>query len=726
MIMKKAELLSPAGNMASLHAAVYAGCDAVYLGGYMFGARSFAGNFSNEELMEAIRFAHIHGVKVYVTVNTLIYENEVEMFLEYIDFLHRNNVDAIIMQDVGMMDLVRRVYPNLEIHASTQMHVHNMESAKFVESLGLKRAVLARETSLNDIKQIKEKTNIELEIFIHGALCISYSGQCLMSKMIGGRSGNRGACAGSCRLPYEIITEKGQTKKQNKYDYVLSMKDLNSLEYIEELLKIGIDSLKIEGRMKRPEYVYLVTSIYRKALDSFYKDGKVNIDKEDIKQLQKIYHRDFTKGFLFGEDSSNITNDYRPNHLGVELGKVVGYARHLVQIKLCEKVSIHDGIRIFDDREDIGLTLNDFYKKGKLVKSADIGDIIEVELKRKPVLYSKVVKTTDSQQLDAIHQQWLEPYRYITLDGILYCNTNEPLRLEVTDGKNKVTISLPDIVPEAKTQETTEEEIKKQMNRLKDTCYRWNSLIIKCEGHPFLLKSKLNELRRQMVSMLTEQRCYQTNYKKASYQVKLPRLNRTHFHTCYIESIEEYQKVEKQPFDRIYINNQEAYEQIKEDSRVVLRLERALTTYPKQAPVMVSELGGVSLYKDYVTDTSLNVVNSYALAFLYRHGANRVTLSYELEEEQIKEMLEAFKKRYGMDANVEVVIEGYPEILISKVDLKKKYHLPTSTFYLKDRKKKFYFVKRLNGLTHIYHSDQIHLNQQRLKKIGVTNFCIHK
>ena len=185
--MKKIELLAPAGNMESLIAAIKAGCDAVYLGGYMFGARSFAGNFSNEEIIEAVNYAHLYGVKVYVTVNTLIYEDEVDTLLNYVDFLHKNNVDAVIIQDIGMMDLVKQTYPNLEIHASTQMHIHNLEGVKLIEELGLSRVVLARETNIDEIKNIRKNTNLALEVFIHGALCISYSGQCLMRSLIGRR-----------------------------------------------------------------------------------------------------------------------------------------------------------------------------------------------------------------------------------------------------------------------------------------------------------------------------------------------------------------------------------------------------------------------------------------------------------------------------------------------------------------------------------------------------------
>src|SRR5574344_730812 len=254
--MYKPELLAPAGSMESFKAAIEAGADAIYIGGKMFGARSFAPNFSNDEIKEAVYYAHLYGVKVYVTVNTLIYDNEVDALLDYVKYLHRVGVDAVIMQDIGMIDLVRKTLPYLDIHASTQAHIHNLDGTLLMEKLGLKRTVLARETSIDKIKYIKENSNIEIEIFVHGALCISYSGQCLMSSLIGGRSGNRGQCAGSCRLKYDVIDELGN--KLNKDDYPLSTKDLNTLSYVGELIEAGVASLKIEGRMKSSEYVYTV------------------------------------------------------------------------------------------------------------------------------------------------------------------------------------------------------------------------------------------------------------------------------------------------------------------------------------------------------------------------------------------------------------------------------------------------------------------------------------
>ena len=319
--MKKVELLAPAGNMEALVAAIQAGCDAVYIGGPSFGARAFSKNFTKDEIIKAINYAHLYGVKVYITVNTLIYENEVNDFLEYIEFIHKNNVDAVLIQDLGMFDLVRKTFPDLELHASTQMHIHNLDGVKIMERLGMKRVVLARETSIDDIKNIIDNCKCEIEVFVHGALCISYSGQCLMSSLIGGRSGNRGTCAGSCRLKYDVIDSDG--KKLNKNNYPLSTKDLNSLEYIGKLIDIGVSSLKIEGRMKSKEYVYKVVKMYRMAIDNYYKNGKVIINDNDLLELKKIFNRNYTKGFLNNTLNNDLINDYRPNHMGVKVGKII-------------------------------------------------------------------------------------------------------------------------------------------------------------------------------------------------------------------------------------------------------------------------------------------------------------------------------------------------------------------------------------------------------------------
>lgn len=296
------ELLAPAGNMECLRAAVAAGADAVYLGGQRFGARAFAGNFSDDELIEALRFAHTWDKKIYLTVNTLAKQKELERLADWLAPFYEAGLDGVIVQDMGVLDTVRKNFPGMELHASTQMTVTESRSALFLKSLGVCRVVPARELSLEEIRILKEQTGMALEVFIHGALCYCYSGQCLFSSYLGGRSGNRGRCAQPCRQPYTILEEKGggyqdASKRMKQPAYPLSLKDLCVLPFLQELMDAKIDSFKIEGRMKRPEYVAGVTAVYRKYMD-LYRNGVRNfqIDPEDMELLSKLYVRSETGG----------------------------------------------------------------------------------------------------------------------------------------------------------------------------------------------------------------------------------------------------------------------------------------------------------------------------------------------------------------------------------------------------------------------------------------------
>ncbi len=288
---KLPELLSPAGDMEALAAAILGGADAIYVGGKRFGARAYAKNFDTEELKLAVRLCHVHGVRLYVTLNTLVFDKEIDDALEYAKLLYEIGVDALIVADIGVAALIRERVPNLELHASTQMGVHNTEGVNFAKKLGITRVVLARECSYRDIKNITAESDAECEVFLHGALCVCHSGQCLFSSIVGGRSGNRGECAQPCRLPY------------NKGKYILSLKDLSLANHVKELIDSGVSSLKIEGRMKSPEYVYEVTRIYRKLLDE-----NRNSDIEENKRLASVFSRGgFTDGYFTEKLFSEMT-----------------------------------------------------------------------------------------------------------------------------------------------------------------------------------------------------------------------------------------------------------------------------------------------------------------------------------------------------------------------------------------------------------------------------------
>lgn len=693
--MKKVELLAPVGSWEALVAAINAGCDAVYLSGYMFGARQFAPNFSDEELVEAIKTCHIYGVKIYITVNTLIKESETETFLNYIEFLHKNNVDAVIMQDLGMIDLVRKTYPKLEIHASTQLHIHNLEGVKFCKDLGLKRVVLARETNLELINEIKRKNDIELEVFVHGALCVSYSGQCLMSSLIGGRSGNRGACAGTCRLPYKLTTQDG--KKINKEDYVLSMKDLCTLDHIKELIESGIDSFKIEGRMKRPEYVYLVVSLYRKAIDAYYETGNAVIDKTGLKELKKVFNRKFTSGFLFNEENNNITNSYRPNHLGIQIGTVINSNNKNINIKLSDELNIGDGIRIVDS--DVGCTVTNMFMNQKRVIVAKNGDVITIPLNSNVNKNSIVVKTTDIKQIKLLKAKIETIEKKIHITGKINLLVNKKMSLEFSDGINKILVSGV-IVEEAKNAPLENDKIEKQIKKLGDTPFVLDSLEIIKDKNIYVNNKDLNEVRRLGVQELLNLRNYKTEYLKDKYKIEIPDFNKEKQINVLLENSKFYSQIKDCNINYIYSDDINLIRS-NDDERLVLKLPRVILKQKNyDYPLMIGEIGSFNIPNKFVGDFSLNVFNSYTVAFLHSIGLNRITLSYELTKKEIKDIIDCYKKRYSKNPNLEVIIYGREEMMISKFNLNKLYQ--ENSLYLVDRFNNNYPIIEKNNLMYIY------------------------
>lgn len=698
--MKKPELLAPAGNMESLKAAVQAGCDAVYLGGYLFGARSFAENFSNEEIKEAVIYAHLYGVKVYITVNTLIYEDEVETFMNYIDELYHINIDAVIIQDLGMLDLVRQTYPLLEVHASTQMHLHNVEGVKFVESLGVKRAVLAREVDIDLIKKIKEKTNIELEIFVHGALCISYSGQCLMSSLIGGRSGNRGSCAGSCRQKYDLLTsENGKLLKVNQDEYLLSTKDLNTLEYIGKLIDIGVDSFKIEGRMKRPEYVYFVVKLYRKAIDEYCQKKKIDICKEDFVELKKIFNREFTRGFLFHEDENNYMNQKRPNHIGIKIGTVLKYENKVATIKLNSPIQNGDGIRIIG-KNDSGITITKIWKDGKQEKRVQQG-VIEIPYPKEVLKGDIVLKTTDKKQLDGIKEEIKKEKRKVLISLSLKLKKNQNPVLILDDGKNQVLVTSDYVVEAAKKVETCKERIQKQILKFGDSIYQVENCFMDIDDSIFMSIQELNELRRKAIIALNQKRCYNYPYQKGKYQREVSNFPVEKRKTVLITNQKQYNAVLMEDWDVIYVENRDLFETLKKDTRIVRKAPRVFHHISENLDLaLVGELGTFFFYPQVFTDWSLNVVNSYSVALLFSYHAKKVTLSYELNERQIKLLIEAYKKRYHAHPNLELIVYGNEEVMVSKFHLLRYFDCKNG--YLKDRFSNLYPVYEEENFMRIY------------------------
>ena len=704
--MKRIELLAPAGNMDNLVAAVEAGCDAVYLGGKSFGARAFSKNFSDEEIIKAINYCHLYGVKVYVTVNTIIYENEVDSFVEYIDFLHKNNVDAVLIQDLGMLDLIRKTYPNLEIHSSTQMHIHNLDGVQFMEKLGVRRVVLARETSIDEIKKIKSNSNVELEVFVHGALCISYSGECLMSSLIGGRSGNRGECAGSCRLRYDVVDSNN--KRLNRGDYPLSTKDLNTLEYVGDLIDSGVSSLKIEGRMKSKEYVYMVVSLYRHAIDSYYERGKVEVNKSDLMKLKKIFNRKYTKGFIMNTKNNDLINDYRPNHQGVEIGEVISYSNNIAKIKLFDTLTIGSGLRVVGN-PDVGISVNDFYIKNKLVKEAHKGEIISIKVKDIVKVGSTVLITLDSglnKEIDSIIDSNLRKVSIVaTLSGII----GNKLKLEASDGNNNV-ILYGNIVEKSKNNPTTKEEIKEKLYKLGGSVYKYSKLTISIDDDIFIPLKEINELRRKMIEELNNRRMYKIEYIKNKYSINVPNFNRERLITCLVN-------------DKTYANLNKKYDFVYSESKIentILKIPRVVNEYKyTNDMLLVGEIGAFNKLKNICTDFSFNVVNSYTVAFLHSIGAYRITLSYELNDNQIMELIDSYVKRYNSHPNLELIVYGYPEVMISKFNMEEYYN--SKNISLIDRFNNKFKIRVKDNYTYIYYYNCIDKYDEKYYEMGINS-----
>ena len=490
--IKKIELLSPVGDERGLKAAVNSGANGVYFGAKSFNAREYAAeNFDDKAIENAIKFAKLRNVKVYITVNTLVYNDEIDKAILLIKNIYNMGADAIIVQDLGIIDIVRNNL-NIPMHASTQMSCNNTYSVKLLEKLGIERVVLARETSIENIKEIRKNTNIELETFIHGALCVSFSGQCAYSYLHGGRSANRGACAQACRMEYS----------GGKTDYPLSAKDLMTIDIIPNLIEAGINSFKIEGRAKRSEYVAITTSIYRKAID-FALQNK-NIETEKYKEsLIKIFNRGgFSKGYFY--NSKDIFENYKPNHNGEFIGKITDYKKNKIYIKTDKELNVYDGLS-FGESGKIGMQISDLYKdnirvhKGKgnlsfsaVLKNINVGD--------------KVYRTTDKYQMDEANiiiesdnfKHLLNLNCIIDYDKKIKfkinSNYNEKLNLEYISDY---------LVEEAKNSETKESDIIKALSKTGGTIFKFENIniIINFEK-PFIPVKVLNEARRSIINSL--------------------------------------------------------------------------------------------------------------------------------------------------------------------------------------------------------------------------------
>ena len=502
------ELLSPVGDFECLKAAVQNGADAVYFGANLFNARAFATNFDNDNLKQVINYAKLRGVKTHLTLNTLIKQDEFQDAFNLAKRAYEYGIDAIIIQDLGLADILITNFPDLEIHGSTQMTIHNLEGVKKLEKLGFKRAVLSRELSLNEIEYICKNSNIEIEVFAHGALCISYSGQCLMSSLIGGRSGNRGKCAQPCRLPYELLDEN---EKIIDKGYLLSTRDLCGLETLPQLIKSGVSSLKIEGRMKTPEYVATVTRIYRKYIDlaKKYISSEISeyiIEEKDKQDLMQVYNRGgFSNGHLSNKTNKKLVYPEKQNNMGLPLGKIIKYntKKGLVTAKLENTLSIGDGISF--ENENTKYTISELLEKDKNIKQAQINQIVTFgRMKGNINVGDKIYKISNKELSILALESYSKEYRKNLIDCKIDIHENQKISLTLYSMSFDVKIDfIYDYIPElAQNAPITEEKIINQFNKTLDTCFQFDKFEINLDNNLFIPVSIINDIRREALSKL--------------------------------------------------------------------------------------------------------------------------------------------------------------------------------------------------------------------------------
>lgn len=704
------ELLVPVGNFENLEVAIHSGADAVYLGGKKFGARAFAGNFDDDEMVKAIKLCHLYGVKIYVTVNTMIYESEIRGVLDYLKFLHQSGVDAVIIQDIGLIAAARKMLPNLEIHASTQMHNISESSLKILEDFGVKRVVFARELSLREINKIN--TTMEKEIFIHGALCISYSGECLFSSMLMDRSGNRGSCAQICRLPFKLYEEDTEIKTDG--EYLLSTKELCTAPYFLDILKSDIISLKIEGRMKSAEYVGAVTKLYRELIDSYYQFGDIRINPETLADLQVIFNREYTKGFLNNELGKDLMNIKRPNHLGRHLGNITKITDKYIFIKLEDDICQGDGIRFLENNE--GFFVNYLYdEKLNLISRAKKGSIVAVLNKVDVHEVSNVNKTSSV----LLTEKYAHPIkRRIPVKMKFIAKLNEPLILTISDGVNEVTKKYGN-ADMAKNAPMDKDRVESQLAKLGNTPFILDKAEITIDDNLFINIKDINEIRRLCVDELQSIRenvhkeVVINNYNAAEVMnenfgsVTISVLCRTE---------EQIEASLENNVKRIYVPDKDLFLKYQNYDNVIYRTPRASSILEVDYPVLATELGSIYNNRNCIVDYFLNIANHESFNYLSKY-ARLLTLSVELKDDDLEVLMNHIQEK----EKVELVIYAPVELMITKYCPLNKLVNKTPVCNVCRNNKKYYLVDRNNKKYRILEDFDTHLthilNYQYINRI---------
>jgi len=680
--MKKIELLAPAGSMESVYAAVQMGADAVYIGGSKFSARAYAFNFDEENITKAVEYCHIYGVRVYVTLNTLVKDNELKEIMEYVGFLYNACVDALIIQDAGLIYLIRNNFPMFELHASTQMTIHNGEAALFLKKMGFARIVLSRELSFKEINYISNALKVETEVFIHGALCICYSGQCLMSSIIGGRSGNRGRCAQPCRLPYTLIDTN--TKKEHKA-YLLSPKDICTIDNLKDMVASGTSSLKIEGRMKKPEYVAGTVEIYRRALDNVYNDKIEKLDK-DTKVLTQLFNREgFSKAYLYGNTGKDMMAYKVPKNSGLP----IGISNNDLSVTLLENIALKDGVMFNDD----GFTILKIIKDGMEVQNAVMGDRVllkPAKFKAGDFLY----KISDVQLMEELSRSYSDKFKKkIELNLSIEFSINEPLKIS-TSYKGKSFNVKGDLVQKALNKPLSRERIIQNLSKTGDTPFIINEVSFEDFEQGFVPMAALNLIRRELIENVQNDITLKYKREKSTTQINynkgltlLGDKNKLEYNETKVTSIPEtliyvtnenqLKAVLEMGFDNIAVNpfmRRCNIEFNKYDFNVYLKIPNIIkeefesicefieNNLGKVKGIITANLGIISRFNNktiIIGDYKLNVFNSYAGDF-YKNFLTGTCISAELNAAEIKKIANK------TSLPLQIMVYGKYELMVSE------------------------------------------------------------
>jgi len=678
------ELLAPAGSREALVAAVENGANAIYLAGNAFGARAYASNFDREALREAIHFAHLRKVAIHVTVNTIVADEEMGPLRDYLRFLYEAGADAVLVQDLGVARVAHETVPDLPLHASTQMSVSSLEGVRALAELGFTRVVLARELSLKEIRHICAHAPVEIETFMHGALCVCYSGQCLMSSMIGGRSGNRGRCAQPCRLPYTLVDEKGQDVLGDKAgSYLLSPRDLSTIDVIPDLIEAGVSSLKIEGRMKRPEYVATVVRTYREAIDTYYAGKGYAVTQEERDDLAQIFNRDFTTAYLEGRPGKAMMSDRRPNNRGLLIGRVTAYDwdRRIVTVKLSGRLGLGDQVDFWvkvGGRVTATISaLTD--AKGRAVEEGQAGDIVSFAIPSAVRDHDRVFKVYDARLMERAKETYASgaPVRRIPVAIAVRAAVGEPLTVTLCDAEGHRGEGRTDFIGEpARKRPLSEEIIRKQVSRLGTSVYEMKSLYCDIAGEVMVPMSEINEARRKAVEALDALRLKEIEArehrpepkftdriarptpKKADFLVAVDTLGKAEAALAagadgilFGGESYEHRVIVPEEYERAWQMAREAGARIDFNTprivhdgqqRHVERLLAAFAAFPPDAVhvhniamlALVRRLTDFAIHADY----SLISYNKQTLAFLKDYGVSGATLSPELTAKEIRQI----------------------------------------------------------------------------------------